>query len=90
VLFQHVRQPVYGGFAQGAYVQGWLFQAGPDEHGGEGCRLIEEAMHIGGEDLPVFAEGAIRPDAVQQNGWPFQSRTASEVVPCIMRVSLRM
>jgi hypothetical protein len=35
-------------------------QAGPGEQGGEGFGLVEQAVEIAAEDLPVGRQGAVR------------------------------
>jgi hypothetical protein len=61
VGLEAVGEAVEVGLAPGGEVDGGgVVQAGPGEQGGEGFGLVEQAVEIGAEDLPVGRRGAVR------------------------------
>ncbi len=67
--FNRIGQTIQIGFAAGGEVdRGAGFQPGPGQQGAEGGGVVEEAVAVGGENLPVGREGAFGAAVGEVNG----------------------
>ena len=77
MLGQAVGKAVEIGLAAGGEIDPFgIGNSGPGEQCGKGVRVVEEAVEVGSEDLPIVRQHAIGAAAGEAHGRPCQRRAA--------------